>query len=131
MYVFDMCMFDIIRKEVRSEKFKFRITWRSQYRLIQHSCGNLEYAWSRHFLVLVVMPLIMICKKKYIMSVTVFFHELFHFFSQSTLYNFWRSSWPHKTCLWIYYLVIIIVTVKFVLLYSMFRKPVFAIWKRK
>jgi len=88
MYVFDMCMFDIIRKEVRSEKFKFRITWRSQYRLIQHSCGNLEYAWSRHFLVLVVMPLIMICKKKYIMSVTVFFHELFHFFSQSTLYNF-------------------------------------------
>jgi len=39
-----MFMFDIIRKEVRSEKFKFRITWRSQYlyRSIQHFCGNLE-----------------------------------------------------------------------------------------
>jgi hypothetical protein len=43
-YVFYMFMFvfDIIPKEVQSEKFKFRITWRSQYRPIQHSCGNLE-----------------------------------------------------------------------------------------
>jgi len=29
-----MFVFDIIRKKVRSEKFKFRITWRSQYRSI-------------------------------------------------------------------------------------------------